>query len=769
MDSDVEHKAEREFWQVDDLTIDVGSQRVLRGKDEVVLPQLSFRFLLALVRAAPDVKSIDELIDEVWRGIVVNAETVTQRAKLLRDSLGDDPRNPRYFTARRSAGYQLLPVPQAVSQVEASGTAPAAQHVAGARFRFPPLAIAVALALGLIAAVGATWLWQARTEATTQAQLRVAVLPFENLSSDPADAFIARGIPEMVLNRLSSVPGLAVISQESALLAGSGSQDGISGLNVDFVVQGSVQRVGDALRVTCFILETSTREHLWSESFDWPFDRLYELQDQIAARVANTLASRMERQVPVAEPTSATDNVDAYLAYLQGKALIGRFTVAQTGMAAVQFERAVRMDPDFAPALVALYDARMQSADLRKEDLAAARRQFGPLLDRALRINPRSGEALFARAMWSDLPREDRIALFREASRLDPSNSRGLAAFAEFLEWENTTRDNPYREEGQALMQRVLSIDPLGTRARFWSVQRQLGRLTPDQLELEQQRALELDPNNYLLANRYAMRRWRMHGAAAEALGLMEQVVAADPQNPWGAHIETAIYLDVGEPQAARAVAATTPGSRDSTRALLALYDGRTREAGEAAIGPRGFLFNQFENYLWSEAIRDRALQTHEFRPAIQAISGTYGFSLENPRVSNLQQTAAAVPLAHLLIASGEQQLGSRLLAQTVQWINEHQLLGLQGGTGSTKARALMLLGQRDEALSTLAATVESAMDCRHWWYFARMEPVWAPVRADPRFVATMETCRRRMASERDQIRRMREQGVLQVREARSG
>lgn len=108
-----------ERWQVADLTVDVGAQTVLRGGKPLAVPNLSFRFLEALIRAAPKVVSIDELMAGPWSGVFVNDETVTKRAKLLRDSLGDDPKHPRYFTARRGLGYQMVAVPQAITSSQA--------------------------------------------------------------------------------------------------------------------------------------------------------------------------------------------------------------------------------------------------------------------------------------------------------------------------------------------------------------------------------------------------------------------------------------------------------------------------------------------------------------------------------------------------------------------------------------------------------------------------------------------------------------------------
>jgi hypothetical protein len=366
--------------------------------------------------------------------------------------------------------------------------------------------------------------------------------------------------------------------------------------------------------------------------------------------------------------------------------------------------------------------------------------------------------------MWAGLPREERLDLFRRAVSLDPSNSRGMLAFVELLEWDNTTRDNRDWREGEEMIARIQAIDPLGPRVRFWVVQRQLGKLTPDQIEQEQLKVLQLDPQNYPMANRYAMRRWRVHGDTAQAIALMEKVIASDPQNPWGPHGATAFYLDVGDLAAAQAVAATTPASRDSTRPMLDQYRGDWHGAAQAALGPRGFLFNQFENYLWAESVRDDALHGGDYLHAAEAIAARYGFDLANPRPTNLQQTEPALSLAQLLMLGGRQEDAKRLLVENLQWLDSRPAFGLNGGNGRSKAGSLMLLGQRDQALSVLRASVESGFDCRHWWYLAERDPVWAPVHADPRFGDIIGLCRQRAEAERAKLDLMRRQGKVPVR-----
>lgn len=762
-------KPETERWQLDDLIVDVGAQLVTRHEVAIPLPQLSFKFLLALVHGAPNILSADDLMEQVWAGVFVNAETVKQRAKLLRDSLGDDPKAPRYVAVRRGVGYQLLPKPVRLhgSDIEPTASRPAPT------WRGRLVVTATALGLVAVGGINAAALWPARNEAAQVDSVRVAVLPFDNLSSDPADAYIARSIPEMVLNRLSSVGGLTVVARDSALLSpaakASPRQAGAQ-LLASYVVKGSVQRVGKTVRVTCFVVDTGRDVRLWSERFDWPVDRLYALQDQIAERVASSLASKARGLGGVASAPIPTRNPDAYLAFLKGKSLLGRYTVAETTAAAGQFERAVQLDPDFSEAMVALFDAKMQGAALRLEDLGQVRSRYQPMLDRAVQRNPSSGAALFAKAMWSNEPAVARAELFRRAAELDPSNSRGLTAYAKFLDTgmnadlgaqlEGTT-DGP----AKAMLDRVLAIDPLSPQTRFWALQRRWTKMRQEEFLQAMARELELDPQNYILANRYAFRRWLNQGETADAIERIERVIASDPEQPLGPNMAVAFYLDVEDPAAARAAAVTTPATQASSRILLSQYRGDWRSAGDAAFSRGGYLFNVYQSWNWPQAVRDYALQTREYDRAAKVIATRFAFDLENPRTSGPGQANAAPALAHILLAKGDRLRATRLLAQTVQWIDAHPGIGLSVHM-RLRATAMMLLGEQDEALSNLRASVESGHDIRHWWYVVERDPVWAPVHSDPRFLATANLYRQAATLQRAKLEALRRSGKVPTRTA---
>jgi TolB-like protein/DNA-binding winged helix-turn-helix (wHTH) protein len=790
---------------VGDLYVDVGQQRVTRAGSDIGLPNLSFQLLVALVRAAPNVLSNESLMTQVWPGLVISPETVSKRVNLLREALGDDPREPRYITGVRSRGYRLIasvsrategaPLPNSPTPIPEGSTRaaelpvppiPVGVHppqLPTSRSRVQRWAALSVLTAGVLiaAAIGARWAVRHQIEganlppaapATTNAAIgtlsrTVAVLPFDSISADPADAYLALGLPEMILNRLSRIDGLSVIARNSSFALATKSIDSREigrRLNSGYLIGGSVQREADRLRVAVHLVDSASGTMVWSAHFDRGLHDIFSIEDEIADQLAAALSVRLGEPEPKPPAGERSANLEAYLAFLQGRALLGRFTVAESEAAVPYFEKAIALDANFASAYASLYDARMQAADQRRADLTLARERYRYLVDRALQLDPQSGRAYFARAMWADEPTiagrapagnastTAREIDFRQGAALDPSNGRGLVAYAEFIRW---ILERP--EEGRRVLKRALWVDPMSPSARFTDAEFSLDDSGVKASEQKNLQVLELDPNFVPALERYGRLRWLIDGKLTEAAQIIEHGIALDPKNSLLHHTAVAVYLDLGDAQAARAVVADMPPSPRAV-GLLAMHEGDWRHAGLWAYDEAGWTSDSDFCELWQgEALRDYALNTGELSRAIAFIK--LKFYLGDAPAQHLEvcNVSAAVYLSELLAASGQPQQAVALRRAAASWIDANEVKYL-GGLRRLHARLLLLDGKLDAALAELAKSFRSG-SYAYWWYTLNHDPLWLPLHGDPRFRAIADDVRRYVAAERSQLEALRRPG----------
>ncbi|HEV2702533.1 MAG TPA: winged helix-turn-helix domain-containing protein [Steroidobacteraceae bacterium] len=339
-------------YRVDDLLIDARMGRVTRAGAELGITGLSFDLLLTLVRAAPAAVSMDALMERVWCGVVVSPETVTQRIRLLRQSLGDSADRPRYIAVRRGRGYRL------VASVK-------------------PLELNVSEASGACS---------------------IAVMPFANLTGEPGKEYLGDGMAEEIINALSAVPGLKVPARTSSFAYKGRDADVrriARDLGVATVLEGSVRSAGERLRISARLVDASSSFPIWSQTYDRQFADLFRLQDDLAAQIVQALRNHLSINLALlpARPPPTAD-LQAYQLYLQARA-VARGTAATQQAAFDLVEQAVRRDPDFAPALA--YRAFVQVTLLRyglgsPDTLDGAQREA----ERALARGPSLAEAFAA-------------------------------------------------------------------------------------------------------------------------------------------------------------------------------------------------------------------------------------------------------------------------------------------------------------------------------------------------------------------------------------
>jgi len=435
-----------EHFRIGDLELNTGTVRVHRGASIIELPKLSFDLLLCLARHAPNVVDTDTLMREVWGKVVVGEETVKQRVKLLRQALTDSSHDPKYIASVRGRGYRLIAT---VERLPGPGLTAAKS---GWRRR-----VLVIAAIALILVLGGGLLnrldWLANETAssgTTQnrAIRRIAVLPFDNLSGKQEDEYLADGITEDITTALAQVDGLGVIARTSAMHfkhSGFRVEDIARKLGVGTVLEGSVQRFGDDLRITVQMIDARTEEHYWAQSFDISLSSLPELQVGIARRVAKSLEATVSKSGIEALQRSSTKNPDAYDAYLKGRAFYRRWTRQDNESALVFYQQAVALDPEFALA----YAGIANTFALRTTMFGAAEDWLEKSVSQAelaLSINPDLPEAHKALGLTSFHRGHYQEALnhYLKAVELNPGYDEALFNIAEIYQlqgrWDEAIR-----------------------------------------------------------------------------------------------------------------------------------------------------------------------------------------------------------------------------------------------------------------------------------------------------------------------------------------
>jgi len=361
----------------------------------------------------------------------------------------------------------------------------------------------VAALLALAAIVGGIAMFsRSRMRPTLAAPERsIAVLPFENYSRDPDNAYFADGIQDEILTRLSKIADLKVISRTSTQHYKSAPENLLEiakQLGVAHILEGSVQKSGDAVRVNVQLIKAANDSHLWADTFDRKLTNIFSVESEVAKAIADQLRVKLtgqEERVIAAKPTN---NIEAYDAYLRGLAytLKSANTPANTLDAQKYLREAVRLDPKFALswALLSYVDA-LGYVTAALQPTAALREEARQAAETALTLQPNLGEALMAKGYYHYACLKDydtAVRYFEQARQLLPNSSRIPESLAYVTrrrgQWD---RSESYFNEAERLdprnvtllTQHAISYNAL---RRFPEALRELDqvlRITPDDLD----------------------------------------------------------------------------------------------------------------------------------------------------------------------------------------------------------------------------------------------------------------------------------------------
>lgn len=461
-------------YNLGDLTIDTGRQLVSRGAEPIPLPKLSYDLLLTLVRAAPNVVSLDELLSLVWPGVVVSPETISQRVKLLRDALDDDPRAPRYIAGLRRRGYQVVAAVEEVGETPA--VTPGAPNLSNSMAALPPLEVSAKqdqknFSEGL-SDMRALHTDAAKSEpgssapAVGPARIGICVLPFANMSGEPEQQYFSDGITEDIITELSRWHLLSVRSRSASFRYRNVAVDMkqvARELNARFIVEGSVRRMGARIRISAQLIDTETNSHIWAEKFDRDLPELFAVQDHVVQTIVSTLVGRIHASDTERARRKPPASLAAYECVLQGNALPWDDADGEAEATRL-FSKAIEIDPGYGLAhalLAAMWFGRWKD-DLNSSD--AALQKALALANRAVELDENESTCFSMLGHVHLLRRSFDLALqhTRRAVKMNPNNQWNAGDMGYILLYVGQA------EEALDWFKRAKEIDPYFDPPWYW-------------------------------------------------------------------------------------------------------------------------------------------------------------------------------------------------------------------------------------------------------------------------------------------------------------
>jgi len=570
----------------------------------------------------------------------------------------------------------------------------------------------------------------------------IAVLPFTNMSSDPENEYFCDGVSEEILNRLSAIADLHVIARTSSFALKNSGFDVpklAAVLGVRYLLQGSVRRDGNQLRISTQLLDQSGQQ-VWNTSFDREMEGIFDIQREISDSVATAIVP----QIVTSTATKRIPDIDAYQHYLLGRELLTRRVLDYQLTAREHFEQAIEIDPEFAEPYAGLATIRALGAGwMEQTSIALARSQ--EYIDTALSLEPDLALAHAAQGLLFDqmVPPDTQSAekSLRKALRLDPNLVIARNWLAGVLQRQGL------EDEGLLELRRAVAIDPLApvvnanlandeaVTGNFRQAEQRLLRLLqvpkPSHMTFLSLRELYLNMGRLVDLNRMARlsalararesgRPWHGHLAISYALLGMwresdfwfERLEASDPNGFWEQSARLDLLVRQGQINDVSSITDAFLSSQDYSAEKITFHE-------NARLGMFLALAGNYE-----EVVR-----------RLNAAIDIHSSSQEGPE--NPDMTDPILSLAWASLQTGEKDK-----AQTIIQIMQDQYLGAQklGRLHLSSDLAGFALTTQLAGNSALALErMQSAVDAG-WrdYYLFRHDPRWASVRDEPGFVELM-------------------------------
>jgi transcriptional activator of cad operon len=440
---------------------------ISRAGEVQKLEPRTMRLLLCLAGSAGTVVSVERLLNEVWSGVIVGSASVYQAISQLRKILGDTDPEPTYIATVPRKGYRLIapvrpatPSPPAMpdrkdtSDLQPAVTLPKSESKSR---RFLLLALC---GIVILAAVLTGWRLMHKS-AADGASASIVVLRFVDMTEDKKDQPFCDGLTEELSNWLSQIPSLRVVSRTSAFSVSGKSVDVRKigqDLGTNHVLEGSMRRSGDSMRVTVQLVDANDGYRLWSANYDRPVADTIKMQEDIARSIAQTLQLRVTADTSQRFAARRSTNSQAYASYLLARYYQQERTARSNDQAIQLFRQVIAQDPKFSLAYASLAYALLNQNFLSDRPINEIAVEAEPLLDTALRLDSNLSDIYAVRgALRSEQFRNtEALADLQHAVALNPSDS---VAFTELGRLSLLKQGRP--RDALAYYSQAATLDPL--------------------------------------------------------------------------------------------------------------------------------------------------------------------------------------------------------------------------------------------------------------------------------------------------------------------
>jgi TolB-like protein/DNA-binding winged helix-turn-helix (wHTH) protein len=584
--------------------LDCSSGELHKNGHKVPLPPKAFDVLRALAEHPGEVVTRDELRTKLWQAdtFVEFDDSLNHAVKKLRQVLGDSAESPRFIETLPRYGYRFI------ATVDARAKAEAIPKLRSDRRTMVGVGILAGIVLAVAAASVVVWIVTRRSRVSPPTAdfpiQSLAVLPLANLSGDPQQDYFAEGMTDAVTTDLAKLHAVKVISRTSAMRFKDPKQplpEIARALDVDGILEGSVQRSGGRVRVTVQLIRAPTDVHLWAESYDRDSRDILSLQGEIAQAIAREI-----KVVLTPEETShlgqpGTADPEAYDAYLKGQSHWYRLSREHIDTALGYFELALQKDPNYARAYVGIGNVWMMRADA------------GFMLP--TEAFPKAKAAVSTALHLDDKLPEAHIALGNIVAPYDHDRAQAEREF-----------------------RRAIELNPNSADAHFFYADFLISMKREVEWNREIQSTLELDPLNPFYQCFYG---WHLVylGRNDEAIMQLRKVLAANPEfssahlGLWGAYYKKGMFVE----------------ALDEARKFFAVLGDHEVESALA----RGYSMHDYPRamHLGADVLAERS--RHSYVPAIR-IARLYAHARDKEQVMKWLEKAydrRESPLGHLSVA----------------------------------------------------------------------------------------------------------------------